>query len=190
MEPMRRPEGEEDSCAEVQRDDPVIGELHREHWRVPVHGLTHADPDGIVQAIARRDGAVDLHLTCGDSRTRVRLDVCRAAQLSTGIWEAAGAAQQFTASLGDDQPLPPSGSEDLPQAWRAHPHRNTPPRHRSPRHRRKPAPVNKGAGMDATRMIGLRLRRIRHARDKSLQGHLRTGRDEHLHPVADRTRTT
>ncbi|MGH3994144.1 MAG: hypothetical protein ACRDSN_16995, partial [Pseudonocardiaceae bacterium] len=64
---MRRPEGEEDSCAEVQRDDPVIGELHREHWRVPVHGLTHADPDGIVQAIARRDGAVDLHLTCGDS---------------------------------------------------------------------------------------------------------------------------
>jgi hypothetical protein len=61
---------------------------------VPVHGLTRADPDGIVQAIARRDGTVSLHMTCGDSRATGWLDVSRAAQLSTGIWEAAGASQR------------------------------------------------------------------------------------------------
>jgi hypothetical protein len=82
----------------------VTGEFSREHWIVPVHGLTHADPDGIVQAIARRDGTVILRLACGDSWTTMRLDVSRAAQLSTGIWEAAGAAQQLTGYLGDDHP--------------------------------------------------------------------------------------
>jgi hypothetical protein len=49
--------------------DPVTGDVSREHWTVPVHGLTHADPDGIVQAIARPDGTVSLHMTCGDSQT-------------------------------------------------------------------------------------------------------------------------
>lgn len=62
----------------------MTGELHREHWRVPVRGLTPTDPDGIVQAIARRDGTVNLHVNCGESRTTVLLDVCRAAQLSSG----------------------------------------------------------------------------------------------------------
>jgi DNA-binding Xre family transcriptional regulator len=129
----------------------VTGDLSREHWTVPVHGLTRADPDGIVQAIARRDGTVILHLTCGNSRTRVRLDVSRAAQLSTGIWEAAGASQQLTGCLGDDQLAPP--------------------RDRSPRPRPRLTPVNKSAAVDAdeTRMVGLRIRRIRHARDKSLR---------------------
>jgi hypothetical protein len=72
--------------------DPVTGDVSREHWTVPMHSLTHADPDGIVQAIARPDGTVSLHMTCGDSQTTGWLDVSRAAQLSTGIWEAAGAS--------------------------------------------------------------------------------------------------
>ena len=115
----------------------MTGDLSREHWIVPVHGLTGAEPDGIVQAIARSDGTVILHLTCGGARTRVWFDVARAVQLSTGIWEAAGVAQQLTGYLGDDQP--PSPAPD-----------------RSPRHRRRPTPVNKGAAMDAddTHMIG------------------------------------
>ena len=147
----------------------MSGDLSRENWIVPVHGLTHTDPDGIVQAIARRDGTVNLHVTCGGSRITVRLDVCRAAQLSTGIWEAAGAAQQLTGHLGDAQPPPElsNGSGDLPEAW--HAHRNTSPRDRSLRRRRKLPPVNQDAARDARRMIGLRLRRIRHARRKSLQ---------------------
>ena len=35
------------------------GDLSREHWTVPVHGLTGTGPDGIVI----------LHMTCGDTRT-------------------------------------------------------------------------------------------------------------------------
>jgi len=150
----------------------VTDDLHREHWIVPVHGLTPADPDGIVQAIARRDGTVILHLTCGDSQTTGWLDVCGAAQISTGIWAAAGVAQQLTGYLSDDQPpppQPPNGSGVLPEAWSSHPHRNTPPRDRSPRRRRKLPAVNQNAARDARRTIGLRLRRIRHARRKSLE---------------------
>jgi hypothetical protein len=67
----------------------VTGDVSREHWIVPVHGLTCTDPDGAVQAIARRDGTVILDLICGDSRITGWLDVSRAARLSTGIWEAA-----------------------------------------------------------------------------------------------------
>jgi Helix-turn-helix len=135
---------------------------------VPVHCLTRAEPDGVVQAIARPDGTVILHLTCGGSRTTVRLDVSRAAQLSTGIWEAAGVVQQLTGYLGGDQPPPPTGSGARPVVWRSHPHRSAPPSDRSPRHQRRSTPVNKGAGRDAddTRMVG---RRIRKARDKSLR---------------------
>jgi DNA-binding Xre family transcriptional regulator len=153
------------------RGEQVTGDLSREHWIVPVHGLTRADPDGIVQAIARRDGTVSLHMTCGDTRTTGWLDVSRAAQLCTGIWEAAGASQQLTGYLGDDQPLPPHGSGDPPVAGRSHHHRDTPPQRSSPRLRRRLTPVNQAAAMDTddTRMIGQRIRRIRHARDKSLQ---------------------
>ncbi|MGH3977343.1 MAG: hypothetical protein ACRDS9_29135, partial [Pseudonocardiaceae bacterium] len=92
------------------RGDPVTDDLSRERWIVPVHGLTCADADGIVQAITRRDGTVILDLTCGESRITGWLDVSRAAQLSTGIWETAGASQQLIGYLGDDHPpLSPHG---------------------------------------------------------------------------------
>ncbi|MGH8575153.1 MAG: hypothetical protein ACREX8_21670 [Gammaproteobacteria bacterium] len=82
-------------------DYPVIGELCRQHRIVPVHGLNGA-ADGIAQAIALPDGTVSLRLTCGDRQTTVWFDVCGAAQLCTGIWEAAGTAQRLTGYLGDD----------------------------------------------------------------------------------------
>jgi len=150
----------------------VTGDVSRERWIVPVHGLTGTDPDGVVQAIARRDGTVILDLTCGDSRITGWLDVSRAAQLSTGIWEAAGASQQLTGYLGDDHPaLPPHGSGVRPVVQRSHLHRNAPLRRNSPMPRQRLTPVNQAAAMDAddTRMIGQRIRRIRTARDKSLQ---------------------
>lgn len=91
-------------------DELVIGDLRREHWAVPVHGLASGDPGGVVRAIAGPDGMVMLHLACGDFRAIVRLDVCRAAQLSTGIWEAARVSQQLISYgyLGDQalSPLP------------------------------------------------------------------------------------
>lgn len=107
--------------------DSVTGEVSREHWTVPVYGLTCADPDGIVHAITRRDGTVSLHLTCGDSQVIVRFDVSRAAQLCTGIWEAAGVAQQLTGHLGEDYPAPPQPPrilEDRQVILRSHPCRN------------------------------------------------------------------
>ncbi|MGH3997824.1 MAG: hypothetical protein ACRDTJ_10225, partial [Pseudonocardiaceae bacterium] len=120
------------SDTDPQRSDPVTDDVSREHWIVPVHGLTCADPNGIVQAIARRDGTVILDLICGDSRITGWLDICRAAQLSTGIWEAAGASQQLTGYLGDDHPLlPHHGSAARPLVRRSHLHRNTPPLRRS-----------------------------------------------------------
>lgn len=104
--------GEADSDTAPRGDDPVTGDLSREHWIVPVHGLTHTDPDGTVQVLARRDGTVILDLTCGDSWTRVWFDVCRAAQFSTGIWEAAGAAQQLAGDFADHQPHHPRRPAD------------------------------------------------------------------------------
>ncbi len=171
MERETPPEGT--AIHRAGRGDPVTGDLHREHWIVPVHGLNRVDPDGIVQAIARRDGTVSLHLTCGNFRTRVWLDISRAAQLSTGIWEAAGTAQRLTGYLGDDQLPPPqplpNGSGVQPVARRPHPHDSAPSRCSSPMPRRRLVPVSNGVAMDETRMIGWRIRRIRTARDKSLR---------------------
>jgi DNA-binding transcriptional regulator YiaG len=149
----------------------VTGEFSREHWIVPVRGLADADPDGIVQVIACPDGTVILNLTCGDTRTGVRIEICRAAQLSTGIWEAAGAAQQSAVHLSDGSPPPqlPNAPDDLPVAWRAHPHRNTAPRRSASRPQRQRASVNGDTARDATRMIGRRIRRIRKSRKKSLR---------------------
>lgn len=149
------------------KGEQVTGDLSREHWIVPVHGLTPADPDGTVQASARRDGTVILHLAYGDHGATMRLDVCRAAQLSTGIWEAAGTAQQLTEYLDDDQPPPPpsTGSGIRPLVRRRHSHRSASPPDRSPR---RLTPVSQEAAM-MMRTIGLRIHRIRTRRDKSLR---------------------
>ncbi len=119
-----------------------------------------SDPDGVVQALARRDGSVILRLICGDSRTTLRLDVCGAAQLSTRIWEAAGAAQQLTFPLG-------SGVQQA--ARQARPHRSAPLRRSAPGLRSRPTTVTGSAALEATRITGLRIRRIRQAQGKSLQ---------------------
>ncbi|MGH3683987.1 MAG: helix-turn-helix domain-containing protein [Pseudonocardiaceae bacterium] len=148
------------------------GDVSREHWIVPVHGLTRTDPDGIVRAIARRDGTVILDLTCGDSRITGWLDVSRAAQLSTGIWEAAGAGRQLTGYLDDDHPpLPPHGPGVQPIARRSPLHGNTPLRRSSQTPRRRLKPVTHATAMDAddTHTIGQRIRWIRNARSKSLR---------------------
>src|SRR5262249_18797597 len=133
---------------------------------------TPADPHGTVQASAHRDGTVVLHLTCGDSQATVQLDVSRAAQLSTGIWEAAGAAQRLSSYLGGGDPPAPApptnGSGDLPSAWRT-PRDSPPPRVRSVQRRRRQSTVTNRAAIDASRTIGLRIRRIREARKKSLE---------------------
>jgi hypothetical protein len=88
------------------------GEFSHEHWIVPVHGLTPADPEGTAKAIAHRDGTVSLHSTCGQSRTTVRFDACRAAQLPRNLGGPAGAAQQLTTALGDGQPSPPQPPDE------------------------------------------------------------------------------
>ncbi|MGH3975805.1 MAG: helix-turn-helix domain-containing protein, partial [Pseudonocardiaceae bacterium] len=108
-------------------------------------------------------------LNCGDSRITGWLDVCGAAQLSTGIWEAAGASQQLTGYLGDGPA--PHGSGTRPVARRSPLHRNSPLQHSSPMPRRRLKPVNQAAttNADETRTIGQRIRRIRKARDKSLR---------------------
>ncbi len=151
----------------------VSGEISREDWRVPVQGLARADPDGILRLVACRDGSVTLHLSCASTQGGVRLDVSRAAQLSIGVWEAAGVSQQLTMRLSDSQPAPPqpAGSGEPPVAWRSYPQQGVPPRVSSPVRRRGPASVNEGAAMDAehARTIGWRLRRIREARGKSLR---------------------
>jgi transcriptional regulator with XRE-family HTH domain len=150
----------------------VIGDVSREHWIVPVHGLIPADLDGTVQVTARRDGTVILDLICGDSKITGWLDVCGAAQLSTGIWEAAGTSQQLTGYLGDDHPpLPAHGSGVRPVVRRSHLHRDISLRCSFPMPRRRLKPVNQAATMDAdeTQTIGRRIRWIRKARDKSLR---------------------
>jgi transcriptional regulator with XRE-family HTH domain len=153
----------------------VSDDVSREHWVMPVQSLTRADPDGIVQLAACRDGSVTLHLTRARTRVDVRLDISRAAQLSAGIWEAAGIAQQLTTRTGGNQlppPRRPTGSGQPASSLVSAP----PPRRIAPRRRPLgtgggPTSVNEGATMDAqeARTIGWRLRRIRKTRGKSLQ---------------------
>ncbi len=150
-------------------DDPVTGDVSREHWTVPVSGRTRADPDGVVQAIAGRDGTVSLRVTCGDTRITVQFDVSRAAQISTGIWEAAGASQHLNGYRGDSQPPPPPQAPgELPAAWHSSTHHAAPRRRSYARRPRRLSPVTNDAARDTIRTIGLRIRRIRGARDKSL----------------------
>jgi transcriptional regulator with XRE-family HTH domain len=154
---------------------PAGGDISRENWGVPVQGLTHTDPDGIVQLVACRDGSVILHLTCAGTQGRVRLNVSRAAQLSTGIWEAAGVSQQLTRHPADHRSPPrqlPTRSGEPASNLVAAPSPSRPTPGRRPRGvGGGPTPANEGAAMDAeeARTIGWRLRRIRHARSKSLR---------------------
>lgn len=70
----------------------------RDHWTVPVQGISSADTDGAVHVVACRDGTVLLRITYRSNvsyQRIVKLDVSRAAQLSTAVWEAAGVAQQL-----------------------------------------------------------------------------------------------
>jgi transcriptional regulator with XRE-family HTH domain len=156
----------------------VNGEISREDWTVPVQGLTRTSPEGIARMVACRDGTVTLHLSCAGSLVSVKLDVSRAAQLSTGIWEAAGTSQQLTSHLDTDRParprlprLPTRSGTPAGSLVSAPPPGPTTPRRPSAGVGRGPAVVNEGAAMEAehARTIGVRLHRIRTARDKSLQ---------------------
>ncbi|HWR48000.1 MAG TPA: helix-turn-helix transcriptional regulator [Pseudonocardiaceae bacterium] len=156
----------------------MSGDISRANWVVPVQALARADPEGIVRLVACRDGSVTLHLSCAGTEGTVRLDISRAAQLSTGIWEAAGISQQLTSYLDDDTParprLPPLPARSRNPAGSLV---SAPPPGPSTLRRspagigRGPAVVNEGAAMDVehARTIGGRLHRIRNARSKSLQ---------------------
>ncbi len=156
----------------------MSSDISRDHGKVPVQSLTRANPDGIARLVACRDGSVTLHLTCAGTQIGARLDISRAAQLSTGIWEAAGVSQQLTRRLGDDWSPPPqlprlpTGSGEPASSLVTAP----PPRRTAPSRRLRgvgggPASVNEGAAMDAeeARTIGWRLRRVRDDRGKSLR---------------------
>ena len=155
----------------------VSGDISRAHWVVPVQALTPTDPEGVVRLVACRDGSVTLHVSCAGTRGTVRLDVSRAAQLSTGIWEAAGVSQWLTGYLDDDPPagprLPPLPARSGKPAGSP---LSTPPGPTTPRRspagiERGPAVVNEGVKMDAehARTLGARLHRLRTDRGKSLQ---------------------
>jgi transcriptional regulator with XRE-family HTH domain len=153
----------------------VSSDISRDHWKVSVQGLTCPDLDGMARLAACHDGSVTLHLTCAGTQVGVRLDISRAAQLSTGIWEAAGVSQQLTRRLGDGWSPPPqlpTGSgQPTSSLVNAPPPRRAAPRRRPGGIGGGPTPVNEGATMDAeeARTIGWRLRRIREDRGKSLQ---------------------
>lgn len=110
------------------------GDISRANWVVPVQALTHSGSEGIVRLVACRDGSVTLHLSCAGTQGTVRLGISRAAQLSTGIWEAAGISQRWPAASTTIRPHNPGclnyppDSEDRPVAWGVHPHRGLPPR--------------------------------------------------------------
>jgi len=148
---------------------------------MPVLGL-HPEANATIELIARADGTAILRITHdtseGGSQRIVVLDVTTAAQLSVGIWEAAGVAQQLNGRLGGDRPPPhrpprqPTGSGQPASSLAT---TSSPRRTASGRQPRgggeEPASVNGGAAVDAedARTIGWRLRRIRDARDKSLR---------------------
>ncbi|MGH3939539.1 MAG: helix-turn-helix domain-containing protein [Pseudonocardiaceae bacterium] len=155
------------------------GDIGREHWTVPAQGMTSADPDGMVQLVACHDGSVALQLNCSGRKVGVRFDVSRAAQLSTGVWEAAQLAQQLKNSAGDDRsrppPRPPARStgcaEPASNLAIAPSSRSTAPGQPHWSIGEGLASGNEGAGMDAdeARTIGRRIRQVRNARGKSLR---------------------
>ncbi|MGH3852670.1 MAG: helix-turn-helix domain-containing protein [Pseudonocardiaceae bacterium] len=163
---------------------PVTGDISREHWTVPVPG-GHPEAGGTITLTAHADGTATLRLTrdpaVGSDQRILVLDVTTAAQLSVGIWAAAGVAQrQLTGRLG---------ASSLVTA--ASPRRSVP--RRRPRGGgarlasvngsaavneggtvNKSGPVNKGGAGDAAevadvRGIGWRVHRIRKSQDKPLR---------------------
>lgn len=156
----------------------VRGDITRANWVVPVQALTRGNPEGIVRLVACRDGSVTLHVSCAGTRGTVRLEVSRAAQLSTRIWEAAGISQRFIAHLDDDPPagprMPPRPARSGKPAgslWSAPPPGPTAPRRSPVGMGRRPAVVNEGVVMEGeqARTVGWRLHRIRTDRGKSLR---------------------
>lgn len=156
----------------------MSGDVGREHWTVPAQDMAGTEPEAMVQLLACRDGTVALQLTCAGHQASIRFDVSRAAQLSTGIWEAAQLAQQLKNRVGDEQPCPPPPPSQPAESRKpasslvsAPPSRSTvsrpPPRSID----EGPAPEDEGAGMDAeeARTIGHRIRQVRTARGKSLR---------------------
>ncbi|MBV9140057.1 MAG: helix-turn-helix transcriptional regulator [Pseudonocardiales bacterium] len=143
-----------------------------------MQALNRADPEGIVRLVACRDGSVTLHLSCAGTRGTVRLDVSRAAQLSTGMWEAAGLSQRFIAHLDDDPPaglgvplLPARSGKPAGNLVSAPPPGPTTPRRSPVGMGGGPAVVSKGVVMDGeqARTVGWRVHRIRTDRGKSLR---------------------
>lgn len=120
-----------DSVSELR----VIGAVSREHWTMPVLGV-RPEANGTIELSAQADGTAILRLihgptAGGDQRVAV-LDVTTAAQLSVGIWEAAGLAQQLAGRLGALRPPPPGQSSKAGQPASslvsASPHRGVAPR--------------------------------------------------------------
>ncbi|MGQ0774247.1 MAG: helix-turn-helix domain-containing protein [Pseudonocardiales bacterium] len=160
---------------------PVSGDISREHWRMPVLGL-RPEADGIIELSARADGTATLRITWdtvkGSDQCIVVLDVTKAAQLSVGVWEAAGVAQRLAGRRGGDR-LPPPQPPGLPTGSGESARRLAIaplPRFTAPRLRLRGSggghpSVNEGAAMEAekARTIGSRLRQIREARGKSLR---------------------
>ncbi|MBV9141832.1 MAG: helix-turn-helix transcriptional regulator [Pseudonocardiales bacterium] len=156
----------------------MSGDISRADWVVPVQALAPTEPEGIVRLVACRDGSVTVHLSCAGTRGTVRLDVSRAAQLSTGIWEAAGLSQRFIAHLDDDPPagpglpaLPARSGKSAGSPLSAPPPGPTTPRRAPAGIGSGPAVVNKGVVMDGeqARTVGWRVHRIRTDRGKSLR---------------------
>ena len=85
----------------------MTSDISRVNWVVPVQALTRAEPEGLVRLVACHDGSVTLHLSCAGTQGTVRLNVSRAAQLSTGIWEAAGISQRLANGLDNGKPARP-----------------------------------------------------------------------------------
>lgn len=150
--------------------DRVDSDVSRKHWTVPVRGVTCADVAGIVRPIARHDGTVILHLSCGDSHNSVQLYVCDAVALSTGIWEAAGSARPLTAFRADNQFPPPENTGVRLVARHPSPDRSAPRRDSAPRIQSVPTPaaansVSRKTVLATARTIGLRIQRVRHAQE-------------------------
>ncbi len=147
-------------------DVPVTGNVSRDHWIMPVPGL-HPEANGTIELTAHADGTATLRITCdpsqGGHQRIVVLNVTTAAQLSVGVWEAAGVAQQLVGRLGGARHPPPrpsrhttgSGQPASSLVSAPSPRRNA-PRQRPRSNGEEPTPVNEGATVDAEEVAAAR----------------------------------